>query len=88
MARTCEICGKKPLRGNSIVRRGLAKKAGGVGKKITGKTKRSFLPNLHRIRAVVEGKVVRIKVCARCIGAGKIVKPGLKTVATILPVAV
>lgn len=76
MAWVCEICGKKTSAGHQIVRRGLAKKKGGVGKKITGKTKRAFRPNLQRIRAVVDGKAVRIKVCTSCIHKeGRIIKP-------------
>ncbi|RKY39178.1 MAG: 50S ribosomal protein L28, partial [Candidatus Omnitrophota bacterium] len=44
MSRICEICGKKPIAGRKIARRGLAKKKGGIGKKITGITSRRFLP--------------------------------------------
>lgn len=75
MAWICSICGKKSVTGNTIVRRGLAKKKGGVGKKITGITKRVFRPNTQRVRALINGKVVRIKVCTGCIKKGKIVKP-------------
>ena len=71
----CYVCGKRPLTGNSIDRRGLAKKEGGVGKKITGITRRRFLPNLQRIRATVKpGTVRRVLVCTGCIRAGKIRK--------------
>lgn len=63
------------MRGYAIERRGLAKKKGGVGRKITGRTKRDFRPNIQRVRAVVNGKTVRIRVCTRCIRAGKVVKP-------------
>lgn len=75
MSRICEICGKKPFRGHQITRRGMAKAKGGVGQKITGKTKRSFLPNLQRVRAVRDGRTGRIRVCTTCIRSGKIVKP-------------
>ncbi|MDI6732365.1 MAG: 50S ribosomal protein L28 [Planctomycetota bacterium] len=75
MAWVCQICGRKPSTGNMIVRRGLAKKKGGVGRKITGITKRRFKPNLQSVRAVIDGKTKRIKVCTRCISAGKIIKP-------------
>lgn len=74
---TCTICGKKPLSGNSIARRGLAKKKGGVGKKITGITRRRFLPNLQRLKCkLASGQVKRIWVCVSCIQAGKIQKAG------------
>jgi len=75
MGLQCAICGKKGSKGNKITRRGLAKKKGGVGRKITGISKRWFKPNIQRVRAVVNGKVVRIKVCTGCIKAGKITKP-------------
>ena len=74
MSRVCEICGKKTQVGNQIERRGLAKWKGGVGKKITGKTKRTFKPNLQMVRAKINGAAKRIKVCTRCISAGKVVK--------------
>lgn len=73
--RRCAVCGKGPLRGEQITRRGLAKSKGGVGRKITGRSKRSFKPNLQRVRAIVGGKVVRLKVCTACIRSGKIAKP-------------
>lgn len=74
MSRVCELCGKKTEVGNQIERRGLAKWKGGVGRKITGKTKRKFKPNLQMVRVKINGSVKRIKVCTRCISAGKIVK--------------
>ncbi len=76
--KVCQICGRHPHRGRRISRRGLAKKKGGVGKKTTGISHRTFKPNLQRIRALVEGKVKRLRVCAACIRAGKIEKPPVK----------
>ncbi len=75
MSKVCDICGKGPHTGNKISRRGLAKKKGGVGKRITGISKRTILPNLQKVRAVVDGKVKTVRVCAKCIRSGKIVKP-------------
>lgn len=74
MARICEICDKKTAVGFKLERRGLAKKKGGVGKKITGKTKRKFKANIQSIRANINGSIKRIKICTRCINAGKVVK--------------
>lgn len=74
MARLCSICGKRTVSGFTIKRRGLAKKKGGGGKKITGRTRRKFKPNIQKVRAIVNNGVKRIKVCTRCIGAGKVVK--------------
>lgn len=73
--RRCRICGKGPLRGDQITRRGLAKAKGGVGRKITGRSKRSFKPNLQKVRAVIDGKTVRIKVCTSCLRSGKVARP-------------
>ena len=71
----CYVCGKRPMSGNSIARRGMAKKEGGVGKKITGITPRPFFPNLQRIKAVIEnGAIRRVRVCTGCIMAGRIRK--------------
>ncbi len=74
MARRCGICGKGPVSGNTVARRGSPKRKGGAGRKITGITKRTFKPNLQRIRAVVDGSPRRIKVCTRCIRSGRITK--------------
>jgi large subunit ribosomal protein L28 len=74
MSKICAICGKKPMAGRTIVRRGLAKKKGGVGMKITGVTKRRFFPNLQTVHAIVDGTPKRIRVCVKCIKAGKVKK--------------
>jgi large subunit ribosomal protein L28 len=61
MAQRCEICGKGPLTGSKISH------AHNV-------TKRRWLPNLHRVRAMVDGRPTYIKVCTRCIRSGKVIK--------------
>ena len=75
MSRVCEICGKRTHAGRSLARRGKPKYLGGVGIKTTGVTKRKFKPNIQRVRALVGGRVRRIKVCTQCIRSGKVVKP-------------
>ena len=75
MPRVCHFTGKKTRSGRSIARRGKAKYLGGVGRKVTGKTKRKFRPNIQRVRAVVDGRVCRIKVSAKAIRMGLVVKP-------------
>ncbi|MHC4470029.1 MAG: 50S ribosomal protein L28 [Planctomycetota bacterium] len=75
MARVCEICGKRTEVGNKITQRGLAKAKGGVGRRVTGKSKRKFKPNLQRVRAEVNGTVRRVRICTRCLKAGKVTKP-------------
>ena len=75
MSRVCYFTGKRTIAGQSISRRGKAKHLGGVGKKITGVTKRKFKPNIQKVRAVVDGKVCRIKVSAKAIRMGLVIKP-------------
>ncbi|NOX58489.1 MAG: 50S ribosomal protein L28 [Planctomycetes bacterium] len=75
MARECYFLGKKTRSGRTLARRGKAKRLGGVGIKTTGVTKRKFKPNIQRVRALVDGKVCRIKVSAKAIRMGLVVKP-------------
>jgi large subunit ribosomal protein L28 len=74
MARVCYICGKGTKSGRNIKRRGKAKKEGGVGRRITGTSKRTFKPNLQKIKAEIDGSVKRITVCTKCLKAGKVKK--------------
>ncbi len=50
MSKVCQVTKKKTTRGNSYTIRGIAKKKKGIGLKITGKTRRSFYPNLIKKR--------------------------------------
>jgi len=75
MARECEFCGKKTTFGKRYARRGLAKRDGGVGQRITGKTRRTFKPNIQKVRAKVGGSVRRVKICTKCLRSNKIQKP-------------
>jgi len=61
MARTCEICGKKPLVGHNVSH-------------AHNLTKRRFNPNLQRVRTLRDGRVKRMVVCTNCIKSGHIVK--------------
>ena len=75
MAYVCAVCGKKTTMGRTYRRKGRAKYLGGVGRHITSKTARAFRPNLQNVRVKTDsGEVKRMKVCTRCIKAGKIVK--------------
>lgn len=75
MSRVCEYSGKRPQVGNRVIRRGKAKREGGIGQNVTGITKRRLKLNLQRIRIIDEnGTVRRVRVCARYIKAGKFVK--------------
>lgn len=61
MARICEICGKKPIVGNNVSH-------------AHNRSKTRWLPNLQKINAIVDGKKAKIKVCAKCLKANKVVK--------------
>ncbi|MFN2105618.1 MAG: 50S ribosomal protein L28, partial [Candidatus Promineifilaceae bacterium] len=37
-------------------------------------TRRRFLPNLQRIRAMVNGQARQIRICTRCLRSGKVEK--------------
>lgn len=75
MPRVCKFTGRKTSSGNQYTTRGKAKYLGGVGTKVTGKTKRKFRPNLQTLTAVVDGSVQRIKVSTKAIKMGLVVKP-------------
>ncbi|HEX4053893.1 MAG TPA: 50S ribosomal protein L28 [Tepidisphaeraceae bacterium] len=75
MPRVCHFTGKKTSFGNQVTHRGKAKYLGGVGTKITGVTRRKFKVNIQKVRAVINGRVVRIKVSAKAIRNGLVVKP-------------
>ena len=75
MPRQCQFSGKKTRSGRTTARRGLAKSKGGIGLKTTGRTLRTFKPNIQRVRAVVNGRVVRVKVAAKLLRRGVVEKP-------------
>jgi large subunit ribosomal protein L28 len=62
MSRICAICGKKPMRGATVSH------AHNV-------VKRWFMPNIQKVRAIIDGRVARINVCTSCIRANKVTKP-------------
>jgi len=79
MSRVCYFTGKRTQAGRSYSRRGKAKYLGGVGRKVTGKTKRKFKANIQRVRALVDGKTVRVRVSAKAIRNGLVIKPPKRT---------
>jgi len=60
--------------GHSLSHRGMAKKKGGTGRKTTRVNKRRFMPNLHKIKAKLEGRIKTIYICAKCLKKGKVEK--------------
>lgn len=61
MARRCDICGKGPAVGHRISH-------------AHNLTRRRWLPNLGSMRALVNGSPRRVKVCTRCLKAGRVTK--------------
>ncbi|HEY0997285.1 MAG TPA: 50S ribosomal protein L28 [Gemmatimonadaceae bacterium] len=55
----CFACGKGVAFGNNVSH-------------ANNKTRRTFKPNLQVARILLEGKVTKVKVCTRCLNAGKI----------------
>ena len=74
MARECYVCKKRKIVGGSITHRGLAKKDGGIGLQLVKNVKRTFKPNLQKIRIVEDGTKKRALVCTRCIRSGHVTK--------------
>lgn len=74
MGMRCELCDKQAVRGNQVAQRGKAKYLGGNGRKTTGISRRSFRPNLQRIRVDENGRTVTRRICTQCIRSGKVVK--------------
>jgi large subunit ribosomal protein L28 len=86
VAQTCHSCGKTVSKGNQIARRGKAKYLGGNGRKTTGITRRTFRPNLQRIRIQENGGTATRRVCTQCIRSGRVQKAVVRSPFT-LPVA-
>ena len=61
MSKVCEICDKGPQFGNNVSH-------------ANNKTRRRWNPNLKKIKGLYKGMVRTMKVCTRCLKAGKIVK--------------
>lgn len=73
MPRVCAVTGRRTRVGHKVKRRGLAKKDGGVGRRVTGRSKRKFKPNLQPVRVLTpDGEVLRLRVSTKVIKRGVI----------------
>ena len=61
MSWRCDICGKGPMTGHNVSH-------------ANNRTKRVFKPNLQKVRVLKDGRVVRLRVCTKCLKAGKVIK--------------
>jgi len=69
MAVTCAICGKGPQFGQNI-----RHVHSGSWALRAPRTKRRWMPNLQNARIMVKDQPTRVKVCAKCLKAGKIAR--------------
>ena len=58
MANFCEVCGKGTMSGMNVSHSHV-------------KTKKTWKPNIQRVRAIVDGEIKRVNVCTRCLRSGK-----------------
>lgn len=61
MSRECYVCGKKTTAGNTVSHS-------------NKHTKRTFKPNLQRVKILEDGEVKRVKVCTKCLRSDKVVR--------------
>jgi large subunit ribosomal protein L28 len=61
MARVCYVCDKRTTFGKNVSH-------------ANNKTLRRWLPNLRRVKIVTENGNQRVRVCTRCLSAGKVTK--------------
>ena len=59
MANFCEVGGKGTMSGMNVSHSHL-------------KTKKTWKPNIQRVRAIVDGEIKRVNVCTRCLRSGKV----------------
>lgn len=59
MANLCEICSKSQTTGSNVSHSHL-------------KTKRTWKPNIQRVKAIVNGETKRVNTCTRCLRSGKV----------------
>lgn len=74
MPRECVFTGRRARGGWTKAEKG-ARRDGGVGNKIKGRTKRLVKPNLKKLRIVVDGEVQNVWVSTKAMRQGLVVKP-------------
>ncbi|MDA0690745.1 MAG: 50S ribosomal protein L28 [Nitrospinae bacterium] len=61
MSKICGVCDKGPMFGNNVSH-------------ANNKTRRRWEPNLKKLRVIYLGAIRTMKVCTRCLKAGKVAK--------------
>lgn len=59
MSRKCEICGKGGVTGMQVSHSHV-------------RTKKKWMPNIQKVRVVVNGTPKKLNVCTRCLRSGKV----------------
>ncbi len=68
MSKRCDVCGKEPRFGNQVARLG----RNAQKRRVLGRSARMFRPNIQAVKATVDGRPVKLKVCTACLKAGKV----------------
>ena len=61
MSKVCEICGKRPRVGYNVSH-------------AHNKSKKTWYPNLQKVRTLQGGQTKKMRVCTSCIKSGSVVK--------------
>jgi large subunit ribosomal protein L28 len=61
MSKICDICGKRPSLGCNVSH-------------AHNKTRKRWYPNLQKVKAIRDGRTVRLRVCTTCIKSGRVQK--------------
>lgn len=69
MANICSVCAKSAMSGQNI-----RHVHSGQWATRAPRTKRSFKPNLVSVKTVTGGTPMRVKVCAKCLKANKVLR--------------
>jgi large subunit ribosomal protein L28 len=64
MSRTCELCGKHTVTGNKVSH-------------AKNRTRRTWKPNLMKVKTEIDGTTFTVKMCARCLKSDVITKKGV-----------
>jgi large subunit ribosomal protein L28 len=59
MSQVCSVCGKRPTAGRNVSHSHRV-------------TNRVFKPNIQKVKAVVDGRAMKVNVCTKCLKAGKV----------------
>lgn len=64
--KVCDICNKRPTFGNNVSHS-------------NNRTRRTWSPNIQRVKANFNGTIKRIHVCTRCLRSGRVTKAPHRT---------